>query len=393
MELFRIAFKNLLRKPAQTFLTIFGVTIGMFSVLLISAIGDIGGDKIRTELSGLGFDCLRISSTEEELGMLDSTALELVSSAEQVEAAVPVLSKMGRAYMRGFGGDALICGVDENAVDVVSIDLLYGEFLQSGDIYSAERVCVVDSKLAESFYSRSNVVGKQISLKVEGYEESFRIVGVIDAESNALRNIADSYVPCFVYIPYTAYQELRGSAEIDQIFIKVAQGEDAQQAGTAVTVLLDENAGYKNLFRYDDLAQQKEALNSIFHTVTTLLSAIGGISLLVSGLGIMTIMMVSVRERMREIGIKKAIGAPKGMILMEFLLEALMITLIGSVFAIALTQAVILCGRAWIDGIAWLRWDQIRGVLLFSVAIGVIFGVYPAKLAASLRPVEALRQE
>ena len=186
---------------------------------------------------------------------------------------------------------------------------------------------------------------------------------------------------------------MTGREDFDQIAVRVSAGADVAGEEQRIVSALERTSGLKGFFRTDNLAMQKERLSGLMDIVTLILTAISGISLLVSGLGIMTIMLVSVNERTREIGIKKAIGASRSRILFEFLAEAVIISLLGSVVGILIGSAACAAGMS-LMGIA-ASWD-IRGFFIligFAVAVGGVFGVYPAIKAARMRPVEALRME
>ena len=393
MELLRTAARSILSQRAQLSLTLCGIAIGVFSVLIISAIGSAGQEVINRELEKLGFGCLTITAAQKELNTLSGDDLLAVSVMPEVSVAAPLNTSIGRAVMRDYAGEVLLCGVDQNAGEVIQLTLTSGRLLQESDIAAGTNCCVIDEKLAYAFYKRTNIVGKEMEITVDQGTETFTIVGVVDGEGNALKNLAGDYIPSFVYIPYTAHQSLCRSSVIDQLFIKTAPGQDPQEAGERIAAFLNRSAGYKNLYRCQDLALQKERLDAILQGVTLVLSAIGGISLVVSGLSIMTMMTAAVRDRTREIGIKRAVGAKPRHILGEFMAEAVLLTLGGSCLGLVASGGLTLAAGK-LTGLSFpLQWGTIGAVLLFSAGIGVIFGVYPARLASRLRPVEALRYE
>ena len=302
MELLRSTAEGLWRRRSQLSLTVCGIAIGVFSVLVISAIGAAGQGLVGSELEKLGFDCITVSASQGELNALTGEELAAIAALEEVAVAAPLSTSISRAVMRNYAGEVLLCGVDQNVGQIIDLELKNGRLLEASDISAGANYCIIDEELAYAFYRRNTIVGKEMEVTVDQGTEVFTIIGVVDGESNILKNLAGDYVPSFVYIPYTAHQSLTRSSVIDQLFIKVSEDTSPEEAGERVTALLNSAAGYKNLYRYDDLAIQKERLESILGGITLVLSAIGGISLVVSGLSIMTTMTMAVRERTREIG-------------------------------------------------------------------------------------------
>lgn len=393
MDFLTAGIRGLLAKRSQISLTVCGIAIGVFSVLVISAIGSTGQAIIGQELEKLGFDCITVSASQKELNTMGPDDLVAVAALEEVAVAAPLNTSIGRVVMRDYAGEVLLCGVDQNARQIIQLELKNGRFFQESDIAAGANLCVVDEKLAHSFYKRTNIVGKEMSITVDQGTETFTVIGVVDGESNLLNNLAGGYVPSFVYIPYTAHQSLcRGSA-IDQLFVKAAPGTEPETAGERIAHLLNVSAGYRNLYRYEDLAVQKDRLDSILSGATLALSAIGGISLLVSGLSIMTIMTVSVQDRTREIGIKRAVGARTIHILGEFIGEAVLLTLAGSLLGVLASQLLTFAAGRLLGLPLGIAPGMVLGTLGFSVVVGAVFGVRPARLAARLRPVDALRYE
>ena len=390
MDFLTAGIRGLLAKRSQISLTVCGIAIGVFSVLVISAIGSTGQTIIGQELEKLGFDCITVSASQKELNTMGPDDLVAVAALEEVAVAAPLNTSIGRVVMRDYAGEVLLCGVDQNARQIIQLELKNGRFFQESDIAAGANLCVVDEKLAHSFYKRTNIVGKEMTITVDQGTETFTVIGVVDGESNLLNNLAGGYVPSFVYIPYTAHQSLcRGSA-IDQLFVKAAPGTEPEVAGERIAHLLNVSAGYRNLYRYEDLAVQKDRLDSILSGATLALSAIGGISLLVSGLSIMT---MSVQDRTREIGIKRAVGARTIHILGEFIGEAVLLTLAGSLLGVLASQLLTFAAGRLLGLPLGIAPGMVLGTLGFSVVLGAVFGVRPARLAARLRPVDALRYE
>ncbi len=392
MEYLRVSWRNLSRKRFRTSLTVSGIAIGAASVVLIASVGNMGRSLVGNELQSLGLDGYAISAQQSGKAMLQEEDLQTLRQSELVDLAAPISIQLGRLRMRGLVADSVVWGIDEAARNIYSIELMHGRFLNKNDIASRERVCLVDQKTALAFYKRENIVGKQISLDLDGITAEFEIVGVVSSGGSILQTMINGVIPSFVYLPYTTVQDQTGKAGLDQIAVKAAFAGNVQVSGESILKIL-ERAGEGEEYKIDDLSKQRGKLDGLMNTVSMVLTIIAGISLLVAGLGIMTIMLVSVNERTREIGIKKAIGASSGVIMLEFMLEAFAISLLGSLIGCGL-GIWLLCIGCYLYGFT----PQISGGLItfcvgFAVTLGLLFGVYPAFLAAKMNPVDALRFE
>lgn len=388
------AAKNLGRKKMRSALTILGITIGVASVILIGNIGQCGTQAVNTEIDSLGLGGLTISadSQEGEEAGLTREDLKTIRENSSVEEATPVIMQNTKISFRNEQMDALVWGIDTKASQVISLQVLYGRAISNADVNTYANVCMVDQNFARAAYNRDNIVGKHISILYNGIQEDFEVVGVIKTGSGLLSNIIGDYIPNFVYVPYSTLQDTSGSNYFNQIAVRVANGADADETGqNIVNTLARVNGGGQ--YTSSNLVKQKDGLLKLMDIVTLVLSAVGAISLLVASLSIMTVMLVSVNERTREIGIKKSIGAKRGTILLEFLLEAILISVIGCGIGVAIGNGVSYLG-AFLFGISLsFRFDVMGMAVLFSLLTGVVFGVYPAVKASAMKPVDALRQE
>ncbi|WP_195376998.1 ABC transporter permease [Anaerotruncus rubiinfantis] len=388
------SFRNLGRKKFRSFLTIASIAIGVCSVVLIGSIGEIGKEAIGQELNSLGLGSVTVSADKRFTSLkMTKEDLSLLRGTPAVESATPIVVDYSNIRMRGLVANSVLWGVDSGSSQVISLTPKYGRMINQADIASAANVCVVDSNVAQLFYKRDNIVGKQVEALIGGSYVTLEIVGVATSGGNILQTMLGEVIPSFAYIPYTTLQRYKGEDSFEQIAVTLKDQENIDAAAEQISAMINRSHNISRGFKTENISKQKDSLNNMLGIVTLILSAIAAISLVVAGLGIMTVMIVSVNERTREIGIKKSIGATRGIILMEFLIEAFIISLIGGLIGLGTGLAFVWAGCMITSMPMHLNFTQLAASVALSVGIGVVFGVYPATVAAKLKPVDALRTE
>ncbi len=377
------------QKRLRTILTVSGIVVGVALVAVVTVIGEAGKVTVDHELENMGLGGLSVTASGS--AALDEDGLEALREMSGVASAVPLMLDTAAAETTtGSTQTLMLCGIDSGEVQAIGLTQLHGRMLSKTDVASCARVCVLDTAVAEALFSRDDIVGKTVLLPVGGVQEQFTVVGVTTAGSMLLQNVAQM-IPGMVYIPYTTMQQLTGRTDFDQFAVRL---EGDAISGTQAAAIEQTLAGVSSgTYHAEDLSAQKDKLSGIMDAVTLVLAAISTVSLLVAGLSIMTTMTMSVGERTKEIGIKKALGATSGRIMREFLLESLVMSLVGGAVGV-----LIGAGGGWaalsLLGIE-TAFPTVTALFLviFAAVIGAVFGVYPAFKASRLDPVEALRCE
>lgn len=387
----KMAWKAISSSKMRSFLTMLGIIIGVVALVVLVSIATSATSSVTDKISSLGNNMLTAAISDDKGNPLTLDELNELTDYSEFEMAAPYGQASVTAKYEYNNDSATIYGTTAAYYDIQGLELASGRFLKTADVENNSYVAVVSASVAEDLLETNDVIGKTISL--DGTK--FQIVGLLAEDDSLTASAMNSGMK--IYIPFTTAARLSDTfSDVSSFYIMAADEDNLDLAETALTsYLLSRFERDEEAFTIVNQTTIQETMASVTNTMAIMLGGIAAISLLVGGIGIMNIMLVSVTERTREIGIRKAIGAEPGSIMLQFLIEALVVSLMGC--AIGILLSVVIIQIATIVAGDTMTFHLSYGVVIiavtFSLAIGVIFGIYPARKAAKKRPIEALRYD
>jgi putative ABC transport system permease protein len=405
----KTAITGLRTHKSRSALTIIGIVIGITSIILIMSLGQGAKDLIVGQIQGLGAKTIAILPGKEPSGFSDIStlfsdslkerelnALKQKTNVPNEQYAMPIVFGSGNAVYQNEKFGISIFGGTELMAKIFDAYPEKGVFYTDDDVRSGAAVTILGYKAKDKLFGNVDVVGQKVRIK----NTTFKIIGVLPKKGNSSFLSFDEAA----LMPYTTAQKyLTGTKYFNRIIVEADSENNIEKASSDIRITLRNLHNItdptKDDFYVSTPAEVAEKLGTIFNTLTVFLSAVAAISLIVGGIGIMNIMLVSVTERTKEIGLRKALGATNSDILTQFLLEAVILTASGGLIGILLGSMLSIIATLLIKNVGGLNWQYtfpigaaILGLVVASL-VGLVFGIYPARQASKKSPMEALRYE
>lgn len=384
----KMAIKSITGNRGRSALTMLGVIIGVASVILLTGIGGGASQSISDQLSSLGTKLITVSFSRgfTSRSVKEDDMREFVEeNSDLISDVSPYISGMVQAKNGNTNTGSSLDAVDYCYSDIKDVTLVSGRFFTETDIERRSKVAIVGTYIVQELYAGMDPTGQTIKLN----GQPFTVIGVYEESGDSTETSADNKIT----IPYTTAARFLKNNNITTYYLSAASEDTVEAAVSATKAFITKKFGSDDGFSVSSVAEMLETMDEMMGTLTMMLAGIAAISLVVGGIGIMNIMTVSVSERTREIGIRKAIGARTTDILLQFLIESVFLSALGGIVGIIFGMGLgeVICKLISMSFAP--QSDMIVLSFLFSIFIGVFFGIAPAKKAAKLHPIEALRSE
>ncbi|MFV8827703.1 ABC transporter permease [Alkalihalobacterium sp. APHAB7] len=394
MENVKMALQSIRAHKLRSLLTMLGVIIGVAAVIIVVAIGQGGEAMIKSQIAGADntLEIYYYPSDEEirsnpNIGFDTAFSLDDIRSLEsipEVKRVVASSSEYSSIRHQSETVDAAVFGINDAYLQVHTLNVAEGISFSQGDFIGGKRTALISATLQEELFEDQSALGEIIRIGNQPVE----IIGVLETPTGFF-----AFGSMDVYLPWQTWRSIYMKTSFSQVTLQANSLEELQVAGEKAVTMLNQANNTEDSYEVLNMEEIADAIGQITRVMTMIIGGIAGISLLVGGIGVMNIMLVSVTERTREIGIRKALGATRRQILFQFIIESIILTLIGGIIGILLGAGIATIISLIAGWPSLVSWPVILGGVLFSMLIGVLFGMLPANKASKLNPIDSLRYE
>ncbi|WP_035289250.1 ABC transporter permease [Clostridium sp. KNHs214] len=386
-RLFKMAIKSIWSNKMRSFLTMLGIIIGISSVIVLVGMGEGTKQQVQSQIEKLGTNLITVNIVGKRTKSFADEEIDELKSKPGIKEIAPTLTQNNIDVKAG--SNSANTTVEASTPEYSNIRktyVSYGRFLNKRDIDNRYKVAVIGIDTANDLFGTTNVIGKVVN--INGI--NFSIVGVLEAQGSSMGGSGDDKI----ILPISTAQRLFENTDIKTFYVEATDKDKVSEAMSYLQLFL--NKKFNNdtdSYRLFDQTSLLSTANETNSSMTMMLTGIAAISLIVGGIGIMNIMLVSVIERTREIGIRKAIGAKRRIILLQFLMESAIISCLGGIIGVLTGFLIAYFAQTVLKMTVVISSSVVMGAVAFSVFVGILFGMYPASKASKLNPIEALRFE
>ncbi|MBR4439138.1 MAG: ABC transporter permease [Clostridia bacterium] len=383
-KIIRLSLKAIYNNKLRSFLTMLGIIIGVMAVVILVSITQGATRGITSSIENMGSDRITATISDEDVTVTPEN-VEALTQYSSISSVAPTIS-LSKTVKKGSNtGNYSVVGVTSSYFDVMDEDIQRGRLICDSDNEWHTGVCVIGTEVATKLFGTWDAVGGTINIG----DRVYKVVGVLEEQGSSLVGSDDSKV----LIPYTTAARATGSSGVSSFYVKASSSDSVETAVNVTESYLLAATRDEDAFSVNNQSDILDTMDDVTNTLSLLLAGIAAISLIVGGIGIMNIMLVSVTERTREIGIRKAVGAKRRHILLQFLCESCVLSVLGGLIGLLMSLVGIYIYNIAASGSVNMNWTIALAAIAFCAVIGVLFGSYPAAKASKLQPIEALRAE
>ncbi len=380
-KIIKLSLKAIWNNKMRSFLTMLGIIIGVMAVVILVSITQGATSGITDSISSMGSQQITATISSDEVS-ISADSVESLASYPTINSVAPIISTNQTVKKNGHTGNYSIVGVTPSYFTVQDLDIQRGRKIAESDMEWNTKVCVIGTEVAADLFGTWDAVNGTIAVG----DSMYKVVGVLEEQGSSLAGSDDSKI----LIPYSTASRMTGQTGVNSFYVKAASESAVNAAISSIEMFLLQATRDEDAYAVSNQSDVLDTMDDVTNTMSLLLAGIAAISLLVGGIGIMNIMLVSVTERTREIGIRKAVGAKRKHIMFQFLCEACILSVLGGLIGLALSMGVIEFYTLIADTAVTMNWPVAIAAIVFCAVIGVLFGGYPAAKASRLQPIDAL---